>query len=93
MRKRIEKENITVDMASSLAGNAGRKKLRSKSIGPGGLDGLKAGAGNRRVVSVLARKTCSSADSAQIVAGCALKATSQINPQADDTGAARDTAS
>ncbi|KAH7027679.1 uncharacterized protein B0I36DRAFT_364851 [Microdochium trichocladiopsis] len=49
VRKRIEKENITVDMASSLAANAGRKKLRSKSIGPGGLDGLKSAAGNRRV--------------------------------------------
>ncbi|KAI1501177.1 Spc7-domain-containing protein [Biscogniauxia marginata] len=49
VRKRMEKENITVDVASSLAGNAGRKKSRSKSMGPGGLDVLKAGSGNRRV--------------------------------------------
>ncbi|KAI1492790.1 Spc7-domain-containing protein [Biscogniauxia mediterranea] len=49
VRKRIEKENITVDVASSLAGNGGRKKSRSKSMGPGGLDVLKAGSGNRRV--------------------------------------------
>ncbi|KAK8016369.1 hypothetical protein PG993_014558 [Apiospora rasikravindrae] len=49
VRKRIEKENITVDVASSLAGNGGRKKSRSKSMGPGGLDVLKSGSGNRRV--------------------------------------------
>ncbi|KAI0103523.1 Spc7-domain-containing protein [Daldinia grandis] len=48
-RKKMEKENITVDVASSLAGNGGRKKSRSKSIGPGGLDALKPGSGNRRV--------------------------------------------
>lgn len=45
----MDKENITVDMASSLAGKAGRKKSRSKSMGPGGLDALKPGSGNRRV--------------------------------------------
>ncbi|RYP41850.1 hypothetical protein DL767_000679 [Monosporascus sp. MG133] len=45
----MEKENITVDVASSLAGNGGRKKSRSKSMGPGGLDVLKSGSGNRRV--------------------------------------------
>lgn len=50
VRKRIEKENITVDLASSLAGNASRKKSRSKSMGPGGLDVLKSGSGNRRMV-------------------------------------------
>ncbi|KAI8626676.1 Spc7-domain-containing protein [Xylariaceae sp. FL1651] len=49
VRKRIEKENITVDLASTLVGNAGRKKSRSKSIGPGGLDVLRSGSGNRRV--------------------------------------------
>ncbi|KAI1174057.1 hypothetical protein F4777DRAFT_555512, partial [Nemania sp. FL0916] len=48
-RKKMDKENITVDLASSLAGNAGRKKSRSKSMGPGGLDVLKSGSGNRRV--------------------------------------------
>ncbi|RYP66220.1 hypothetical protein DL769_006064 [Monosporascus sp. CRB-8-3] len=49
VRKRMEKENITVDVASSLASNGGRKKSRSKSMGPGGLDVLKSGSGNRRV--------------------------------------------
>ncbi|KAI1137171.1 Spc7-domain-containing protein [Hypoxylon sp. FL0543] len=49
VRKRMEKENITVDVASSLASNGGRKKSRSKSMGPGGLDGLKPASGNRRV--------------------------------------------
>ena len=52
VRKRMEKENITVDVASSLAGNGGRKKSRSKSMGPGGIDVLKSGNGNRRSVSV-----------------------------------------
>lgn len=51
VRKRMEKDNITVDVASSLAGNGSRKKSRSKSMGPGGLDVLKSGSGNRRVVS------------------------------------------
>ncbi|KLU88098.1 hypothetical protein MAPG_07085 [Magnaporthiopsis poae ATCC 64411] len=47
-RKTLEKENATVDLAStSLAAN--RKKSRSKSIGPGGLDALKPSNGNRRV--------------------------------------------
>ena len=47
-RKAMDKENATVDVASTLAAN--RKKSRSKSIGPGGLDVLKSGTGNRRVV-------------------------------------------
>lgn len=45
----MEKENITVDLASSLAGSGNRKKSRSKSMGPGGLDILKSGSGNRRM--------------------------------------------
>lgn len=49
MRKGRDKENATVDVASELAAN--RKKSRSKSMGPGGLDALKPGAGNRRAVS------------------------------------------
>lgn len=48
-RKAMDKENATVDVGSTLA--AGRKKSRSKSMGPGGLDVLKSGNGNRRVVS------------------------------------------
>ncbi|TPX17184.1 uncharacterized protein E0L32_003302 [Thyridium curvatum] len=46
-RKAMDKENATVDVGSTLA--AGRKKSRSKSMGPGGLDVLKSGNGNRRV--------------------------------------------
>ncbi|KAK3336620.1 hypothetical protein B0T19DRAFT_489702 [Cercophora scortea] len=41
-----DKENATVDLGSTMA--AGRKKSRSKSIGPGGFDILKSGNGNRR---------------------------------------------
>ncbi|KAH6687853.1 hypothetical protein F5X68DRAFT_168762 [Plectosphaerella plurivora] len=44
--KFMDKENATVDFGSTLAAN--RKKSRSKSIGPGGLDVLKNGNGNRR---------------------------------------------
>lgn len=48
-RRAGEKENATVDVsAASLAAN--RKKSRSKSIGPGGLDALKPANGNRRQV-------------------------------------------
>ncbi|KAF5027583.1 hypothetical protein F66182_325 [Fusarium sp. NRRL 66182] len=45
-RKAIEKENATIDVTSSLAAN--RKKSRSKSLGPGGLDALMKANGNRR---------------------------------------------
>lgn len=47
-RKAMDKENATVDVATTLAAN--RKKSRSKSMGPGGLDSLKQGSGNRRAV-------------------------------------------
>ncbi|KAG6081775.1 hypothetical protein E4U16_006976 [Claviceps sp. LM84 group G4] len=46
MKKTMDKENATVDVASTLAAN--RKKSRSKSMGPGGLDALRHGNGNRR---------------------------------------------
>lgn len=50
-----EKENLTVDSAAVITsvaqGKPVAKKLRSKSIGPGGLDALKEDAGNRRLVS------------------------------------------
>ncbi|KAK2023502.1 Spc7 kinetochore protein [Colletotrichum zoysiae] len=45
-RKNGDKENATIDVGSSLAES--RKKSRSKSIGPGGLDTLKNANGNRR---------------------------------------------
>ncbi|KAG6095940.1 hypothetical protein E4U30_001939 [Claviceps sp. LM220 group G6] len=46
MKKTMDKENATVDVAGTLAAN--RKKSRSKSMGPGGLDALRHGNGNRR---------------------------------------------
>lgn len=48
VHKSIEKENATMDVGSMAAS---RKKSRSKSLGPGGLDALKQGNGNRRAVS------------------------------------------
>ncbi|KAI3545729.1 Spc7 kinetochore protein [Colletotrichum abscissum] len=45
-RKNGDKENATIDVGSTLAES--RKKSRSKSIGPGGLDALKSANGNRR---------------------------------------------
>ncbi|KAK3362703.1 hypothetical protein B0T25DRAFT_468116 [Lasiosphaeria hispida] len=53
-RKLADKENATVDLGSTMAAN--RKKSRSKSMGPGGLDVLKSGAGNRRVSLVVPSK-------------------------------------
>jgi hypothetical protein len=51
-RRTLDKENATLDVESAMAGT--RKKSRSKSIGPGGLDALKMGSGNRRAVGCLA---------------------------------------
>ncbi|EHK40337.1 hypothetical protein TRIATDRAFT_296316 [Trichoderma atroviride IMI 206040] len=42
------KENNTMDVGGSLAAS---RKSRSKSIGPGGLDALRQGTGNRRALS------------------------------------------
>ncbi|KAK3496714.1 Spc7-domain-containing protein [Neurospora hispaniola] len=44
-KKRAEKDNATVDIGAM---GAGRKKMRSKSMGPGSLDIFKSGNGNRR---------------------------------------------
>lgn len=50
----IEKENATIDSTAALSSVAQLKstsrKLRSKSIGPGGLEALKEDSGNRRQV-------------------------------------------
>ncbi|KAK0656544.1 hypothetical protein B0T16DRAFT_399639 [Cercophora newfieldiana] len=46
--KTTDKENATVDLGATMSA-ANRKKLRSKSMGPGGLDVLQSGTGNRRV--------------------------------------------
>jgi kinetochore protein Spc7/SPC105 len=48
VNKAFGKENATTDVTSSLAAN--RKKSRSKSLGPGGLDALMKTNGNRRAV-------------------------------------------
>ncbi len=52
-----DKENLTVDSAalSSLTaqGKQAIKKSRSRSIGPGGLDALKEGTGNKQEVRIL----------------------------------------
>ncbi|KAM5355413.1 hypothetical protein ACJ41O_002059 [Fusarium nematophilum] len=53
VHKSMEKENATVDVGSSLA--ASRKKSRSKSLGPGGLDALKKANGNRRSLAAPSR--------------------------------------
>lgn len=50
-RRSTDRDNATLDL-----GAASRKKSRSKSIGPGGLDALKQGNGNRRAVRF---QTCS----------------------------------
>ena len=49
-----DKENLTVDSAAlssmTAQGKQTTKKSRSKSIGPGGLDALKEGTGNKQEV-------------------------------------------
>lgn len=49
-----DKENATVDTGTiasfSAQGKQAAKKNRSKSIGPGGLDALKEGSGNKQEV-------------------------------------------
>ena len=50
------KENVTVDAGAitslSAQGKQAVKKSRSKSIGPGGLDALKDGSGNKQEVGL-----------------------------------------
>ena len=55
----MDKENMTADIGTlggagkrALLGERPSKKSRSKSIGPGGLDALKDGTGNRRQVRI-----------------------------------------
>lgn len=83
-KKAMDKENATVDVASTLAAN--RKKSRSKSMGPGGLDVLRSGNGNRRVVchdpATDIRRfgswlTCAA------VSGSSSQTTAALDPQAD----------
>ncbi len=44
------KENATIQLSSVPQEKPASRKPRSKSIGPGGLDALREGAGNRRQV-------------------------------------------
>lgn len=57
VNRAFEKENATVDVTA-----ASRKKSRSKSLGPGGLDALMKANGNRRAVRhdscLLIQNTC-----------------------------------
>lgn len=53
----MDQENMTADVGSLFSAKRGpiektSRKLRSKSIGPGGLDALKDTTGNRRKVCV-----------------------------------------
>ena len=54
------KENATVDAGEiasfSVQGKQAAKKNRSKSIGPGGLDALKDGSGNKQEVGLLRQR-------------------------------------
>ncbi|KAI9826724.1 MAG: hypothetical protein M1819_007269 [Sarea resinae] len=57
----VDKENATADLGA-LKGSTkktakAKSKSRSKSIGPGGLDGLKEGAGNRRALALASVKS------------------------------------
>lgn len=51
-RKSVDKENATVDLGPNGAA-ASKKSSRSKSLGPGGLDALRQGTGNRRAVRIM----------------------------------------
>lgn len=61
----MDKENATVDVASELAAS---RKARSQSIGPGGLDSLRPGTGNRRAVCSHARSRRSEINAVQSIA-------------------------
>lgn len=61
----MDKENATVDVASELAAS---RKARSKSIGPGGLDSLRPGTGNRRAVCSHTRPRCIEINAVQSIA-------------------------
>lgn len=47
LSSRSQKENATIDVGESMAAS---RKSRSKSMGPGGIDALRQGTGNRRAV-------------------------------------------
>jgi hypothetical protein len=80
-----DKENATIDQSSlrkrKLTGSeTDRKKLRSKSLGPGGLEALKESPGNRSQVGLRSPKT---SWSSQLNEMAALHDTAdQIDPEA-----------
>lgn len=91
-KKTSDKENATIDVGGTLAAN--RRKSRSKSMGPGGLDGLKPSAGNRRVVSAFYQATPSARPltNGLLVSSCAFKTTTKIDSQAVHATPSRDPA-
>lgn len=93
----MDKENATVDVASELAAS---RKARSKSIGPGGLDSIRLGVGNRRAVCLLIPSVHAYANVVQSIAAPrsilkprvsalaeipSLQATKRISSGSDDT--------
>lgn len=83
----VDKDNATVDLGAgpTLAENRKKAKSRSKSMGPGGLDVLKAGSGNRRVVALpfLFLVLMLTISDATTVPGRALATPTSIDPQAN----------
>ena len=78
-----DKENATLDSAALSAVGAhakhGAKKSRSKSLGPGGLDALQEGTGNRGRVGLSSSMPCRTRSFNHIIA---LFASPQINLEA-----------
>lgn len=82
-RKAIDKENATVDLGATSM------KSRSKSLGPGGLDALKQGSGNRRAVWIIPVKDGAFyTANVPIVSSCPDKAAA-IDSEADSVCATR----
>ncbi|OAR02506.1 hypothetical protein LLEC1_05456 [Akanthomyces lecanii] len=81
-RKTMDKENATVDVASELAAS---RKARSKSIGPGGLDNLRPGTGNRRA-SIAAPRSILKPRMSTLAEIPSLQFTKRTSSGSDDTG-------
>ncbi|KAJ3495567.1 hypothetical protein NLG97_g3300 [Lecanicillium saksenae] len=77
----MDKENATVDIASELAA---MRKARSKSIGPGGLDSLRPGAGNRRA-SIAAPRSILKPRMSALAEIPSLQSTKRASSGSDDT--------
>ncbi|OAA68929.1 chromosome segregation protein [Cordyceps fumosorosea ARSEF 2679] len=81
IRKARDKENATIDVASELASS---RKARSKSIGPGGLDSLRPGTGNRRA-SIAAPRSILKPRMSAIAEIPSLKSAKRASIGSDDT--------